>query len=226
MKTLLSAVALLLAVLPFSASRAAALTFSDWTSVDTSAEVAEGTLGPVSVTLTGGNLVAGVIDGTFTGFNAAFFTPPLVTSDMVEPLGPNPSSTLSYTVIFSSPLTNPRMHLRSLASVLTFSGVTLTKLSGETTFVVAGDTVTGAFDDTTSPGHDANGTIQLNGTFSSFVFTAQAVGVFTGGGDGFDLQIGAAAEAVPEPAPLVLLIAGLAAMGYLAPRRHRSRGMT
>ena len=223
MNKLLPAIAIFLVGCLVFAAPVAAVTFTDWTSVNTSTEIALGTLGPASVTLTGGNLIFGVTDGSSTRFDQVFFSPPLPTSDVVGPLGPNPTATLSYAVTFSSPVTNPRMHLESLASVLTFAGgITLTKLSGEADFIVLGSTVTGALDDHAPPGQDSNGTIQLNGTFTSFSFTAQATGTFSGGGDGFDLQIGADVAAVPGPATLVLLTAGLTAMGHLAARRRRA----
>ena len=53
--------------------RAAGLTFTDWTNVDTSNEVAEGTFGPVTVTLSGGDLGFFYTNGGFTGFNYPFF---------------------------------------------------------------------------------------------------------------------------------------------------------
>ena len=61
---------------------------------------------------------AGVTDNSFTGFNNAVFAPPLPASDSVNFL-----TTLSrfiYTITFDPAVTDPRLHLFSLASVLNF----------------------------------------------------------------------------------------------------------
>jgi hypothetical protein len=177
-------------------------TFTDWTSVNTTHDMAVGTLGPVGVTFAG-NIIFGVTDGSYTRFNhPSIFTPPLATSDNVSFLSPNPPSTYTYTVSFSTLVTNPRLHIRSLASTLTFSAA-LTKLSGQTDFMVSGNTVTGAFPGQVTDPNDANGTIELPGTFSAFTFTAQALGTFTGGGDGVILQIFADIGITNQP-PLVV----------------------
>lgn len=165
----------------------AGITFADWTSVDTTTNVAVGAWCGVAVTLSGGDINSGITDGSFAGFNYPFFTPQLMSSDMVEFLGPNPPSMFTYTVSFTTPVTNPRLHIGSLASTLTFN-TALTKLSGQADFVVVGNSVTGAYHDPASP-TDSNGTVELAGTLSSFTFTSQAV--FVTGSDGIDLQIGA-----------------------------------
>lgn len=164
--------------------------FTDWTSVNTATDVAVGTLGPASVTLSGGDISSGTTGESFTGFNYSFFTAPLVTSDVVEFLAPSPPKmATTHTVSFSTPVTNPRLHIGSLSSTLTFS-TTPTRLSGQADFVVTGNTVTGAFHDSANP-TDANGTIVLPGTFSSFTFRAQALDVYEPwGGDGVVIQIG------------------------------------
>jgi small-conductance mechanosensitive channel len=199
---------------------AASLTFTDWMNINTTTDVAVGTLGSVGVTLSGQDILAGVTDGSFTGFNHPFFTPPLAMSDVLQLRGPNPPSTDTYTVTFSTPVTAPRLHLNSLASTLTFS-TPPTKLSGQADFVVAGNTVTGALHDGVSP-NDSNGTIELLGTFSSFTFTAQAIGVFGTVGDGFNLQIGADISAIPEPGTLVLLTTGIIGLLGYGWWRHRT----
>ena len=170
----------------------AQVVFTDWTTVDTSANVAVGSLNSASVAFTGSDINFGVTDGSFTGFNFSFFDPPLATSDVVE-FKADPS-VFAYTISLSLPLTNPRLHLASLGSTLDFSGISLTKLSGQSTFVVSGSTVTGQVDAGGSGFNDSNGTIQLNGTFSSITFTAQAPPAIS---DGIDMQLGVAV--VPEP---------------------------
>src|SRR5207253_8279996 len=118
--------------------------FTDWTFFNTGGSVATGTLNGISVSLTGGNLW-GVTDGSSSVFsNAAVFSPALVATDYIELIGAFPT-TPSYGVTFGSPVTNPIVLVQSLASRLHFSGITLTKVSGEPEFVVAGSDVTGEF---------------------------------------------------------------------------------
>jgi len=192
----------------------AQVVFTDWTTVDTSANVAVGSLNSASVTFTGSDINFGVTDGSFTGFNFSFFDPPLATSDVVE-FKADPS-VFAYTISLSLALTNPRLHLASLGSTLDFSGISLTKLSGQSTFVVSGSTVTGQVDAGGSGFNDSNGTIQLNGTFSSITFTAQAPPAIS---DGIDMQLGVAA--VPEPSTYAT--ATLCAAALIVSRCFRRR---
>ena len=192
----------------------AQVVFTDWTTVDTSANVAVGSLNSASVAFTGSDINFGVTDGSFTGFNFSFFDPPLATSDVVE-FKADPS-VFAYTISLSLPLTNPRLHLASLGSTLDFSGISLTKLSGQSTFVVSGSTVTGQVDAGGSGFNDSNGTIQLNGTFTSITFTAQAPPAIS---DGIDMQLGVAA--VPEPSTYAT--ATLCAAALIVSRCFRRR---
>ena len=194
----------------------AQIVFTDWTIVDTSANVAVGSLNSASVTFTGSDINFGVTNGSFTGFNFSFFDPPLATSDVVE-FKADPSSVFTYTISLSLPLTNPRLHLASLASTLDFSGISLTKLSGQSSFAVSGSTVTGQVDAGGSGFNDSNGTIQLNGTFTSITFTAQAPPAIS---DGIDMQLGVAA--VPEPSTYAM--AALCAAALFVSRCRRRRG--
>jgi hypothetical protein len=54
-----------------------------------------------------------------------------------------------------------------------------------------------------APNNDSNGTVQLDGTFSSIEFTASYPGQ-----DGIDIQIGADTAVTPEPGSLIMLFAG------------------
>lgn len=181
----------------------AALTFTDWTSVDGVAETASGSLGPIAVSLTGTDIATAVTDNTYTAYDSAAFTPSLPSSDMVEFRGHSPA--YSYTLTFSSPVTNPRLHLATLASTLDFGSIPLTRLSGDADFVVAGSTVTGAFHGTT----DANGTVLLTGTFTSIPFTALWLGPTEV--DGIDIQVGA--DPLPEPSfASCILLGGVVAL--------------
>lgn len=223
LRPFLFAGAAVLTLLPPAATTArAGFVFTDWTSVNTTTNVATGTLGSVGVTLSGGDVFFGDTNGTFTGFNYPFFSPQLATTDVVELIGANPPGIYTYTVSFTGPVTNVRLHIGSLASTLTFS-TAVTRVSGQSDFVVAGNTVTGALHDAPADPKDSNGTIDLAGTFSSFTFTARGTQVFTGPGDGFYIQIGADLPAVPGPGGLTLLGSGaVALLGYRG-RRCRSR---
>ena len=208
--------AVLLFVSSFFPARAdAALLFTDFTGVDLANNTAAGNIGGLPVSLTGTDLTFAVTDGSSTSFNQAFFTPPLTAADAVEFVGM--TSTSAYTLTFGTPVQNPRLHLRSLGSALTFGGgVTLTKLGGEPTFVVAGNSVTGVV----SGSDDANGTVQLNGTVSSVAFTATALPGAGNNVDGVLLQIGA--DVIPEPTGLTF--AALAGYGIVAGRRRKRAG--
>jgi len=197
--------------------------FTNWTTIDLSADTASGTLNGISVSLSGYDLWYGVTDGTSTNFsNEDVFDPALPLSDLVEVTAPY-TTTFTYTVTFGSPIEDPIMHLYSLGSILEFDGITLTKVSGEDEFVVSGNTVTG---EVLNPnpvygGTDRNGTILLNGTFSSFTFTAHCPTDLYNDRDGIDVQIGAVfPEPVPVPGALLLGSMGIAlTVGLLRKRR-------
>ena len=177
--------------------------FTDWTSVDTSADAAAGNLNGISVTMTGFDISFGDTTGASSFFaNATVFSPALASSDAIEVIGPF-TTTLSYTVTFDSPITDPILHVASLASTLHFADITLTKVSGEDNFIVSGSDVTGEIVDSNPccGGGDRNGTIQLNGTFTSFTFTAHAVAPIANDRDGIAVQIGAASP-VPSTATM------------------------
>ena len=192
--------------------------FTDWTSIDGTNSIVSGTLGSTTVTFTSttaGNIYTTWLNGTYTGFAIAAFTPALGTSDALEFIG-NPSSP-NYTITFGVPVLNPILQFASAGSTLTVSGATPNFVSGDSRLSVNGNQVIGAdFNGNPSPNNDANGTIQFPGTFSSLTFTA----FWSGGTDGIDLQIGA--TAIPEPAVEAALL-GVAAFGLvLARRRHRT----
>jgi hypothetical protein len=175
-------------VLPSSVSGRAALTgrvmaardklvFVDWTSVEGS--VASGSLGAVTVTFTG--LLQAVpgsrIDGTEVAFSYPGFDPPLPHSDAIGFLSqPAASGGETFRIDFSAPVTDPILYLGSVASTLRFDvGTPLTKISGQDGFHVDGTVVTG--DATTSPPPaalpDSSGVVQVPGTYTEIVFTAE-----------------------------------------------------
>ncbi|MGH9223069.1 MAG: Ig-like domain-containing protein, partial [Acidimicrobiales bacterium] len=163
--------------------------FLDLTAVDHVANTATGTLRGVTVVLSGSEISENgfVIDGTAPVFNHAEFTPPLPAADLVQIRGRTGDA---YRLTFSQPVANPTMHLGSLASTLTFTGITLGKVSGQDTFVVSGSTVSGVLDE--NPAFtDANGTVRLFGVFSEIAFTTRLdVPTQDNQGDGINLQIG------------------------------------
>ena len=192
-----------------------AMDFVDWTSIDTGSNFATGDLQGVSVFFGGSDITGGVVDESSDLFSHPPFSPSLALSDFVSFTADEPA--LSYSVSFGAPVTDSVIHFGSLASTLTFNGgIALTKVSGQSEFAVSGSTVTGNILDGVTP-NDANGTILLNGTFSSFSFQAEKLpAVFSG--DGINLQIGAAA--IPEPG---LSGFGAACLVLLAALLGRSR---
>lgn len=173
----------------------AAPVWVDWTSMNTVADAASGTLGFTSAFLNADDISDGTINGAFTGFSSAAFSPPTAASDALILV----SRTLSFgnVVTFGEAVLDPIIHLHSLASDLTFfdangGAVAVTRLSGDAGLTVSGNHATGVAYGST----DSNGTIQLNGTFTSFRFYA-----FFGGREEFYFQVGATQIAAPPPPP-------------------------
>ncbi len=171
-----------------------AIDFTDWISVDAINDTAHGTVCTLDVTMSGLDITTGVTDGSFTSFNNPSFCPALASSDMVEIVGTSPA--YSYTVTFGTPVTDPILHISSLASTLVFSGVTLTKVCGQDAFVVSGNQVSGLCLDGSTP-NDANGTVKVNGLVSSLSFTAYWEGCAGFTRDGIAIQIGVECGPLP-----------------------------
>ncbi len=173
-------------------AQSAQFQFADWMSV--SGGAAGGTLNAGSISLSGSDVSsppASTLDGSSTVFNRPDFSPPLPTSDAIHFLG-SPGG--SYALQLGAPVTDPVLHLGSLASTLEFpAGTQITRLSGDSQFSVSGSTVTGAVE---LPTDDANGSVRLTGTFTSIPFRATFQG-----SDGIFLQVGVAAPASPPAAP-------------------------
>lgn len=176
------------AVLFTAASAVSAPAFTDWATVNLQTHLAVGDLHGVSVSMSGDGLNYGITDGSFTGFSWPLFSPQLPASDTVGFGGT--SAGLSYNIAFAGPVRDPVLHLRSLGSTLTFNTTNITKLSGDPALIVAGNTVVGFVTDSPFPGYDANGSIRLNGLFSTLAFTAAALPEVTIQPDGIYLQLG------------------------------------
>lgn len=188
-------------VLPSSVSGRAALTgratavrdklvFVDWTSVEGS--VASGSLGDVTLTFTGllQAVPASRIDGTEVAFSNPGFDPPLPHSDAIGFLSqPAASGGGTFRIGFSAPVTDPILYLGSVGSTLRFDVPTpLTPISGQQGFHVDGTVVTGEATTGPPPGAlpDSSGVVQVPGTYTEIVFTAEANLTPTGGFPEFD----------------------------------------
>ena len=157
--------------------------FADWTGV--SGNVASGTLRGGSISLSGSHVTdppGSNVDGSSTVFDRSDFTPALAKSDAIHFSG-NPG--YSYTLQFGSARRDPVLHLGSLASVLEFpAGTQITRVSGDAEFGVSGSSVTGGVQGS----DDANGTVRLNGDFTSVSFSATPT--YSGPPDGIYVQVG------------------------------------
>ena len=81
------------------------------------------------------------MDGTDTYFAHPNFSPQLAQHDTVALYV---GTGHSYTVTLTDTLTNPVLHIGSLASTFRFpAGTQITKLSGQDTFTVSGNSVSG-----------------------------------------------------------------------------------
>jgi hypothetical protein len=179
----------------FAAAPAAAQTpsdFVDWTSV--AGGVAHGSLHGATTTLSGAGVIAptSTTDGSSTVFNRSDFTPGLATSDA---LNFSAGTGNSYVLDFGMDVVNPVVHVGSLGSTLHFpSGTQLTLVSGDPQLSVSNADIVGGIE---APTDDANGTVRLQGTFSSVTFSTTSAAST----DGVYLQIGAPAPAPPPPPP-------------------------
>lgn len=183
------AAAALLPVMSGTAWGQSASDFADWTQLTGSPRAVVGTLHGNSVSVEGTGVAASsTLDGSNTIFDRPAFTPPLPTSDTVD-LSAVTGNT--YTLSFGAATTDPVLHVASLASTLTFTpGTVVTRVSGDANFAVSGSDVIGG------PG-DGNGTVRLEGTFSTIEFTTSSMFVT----DGIYLQVGARPAVPPDPSP-------------------------
>ncbi len=204
----------------FCNSTNAAIIYTDWQSVNTTTEIATGTLGAISVTMSGSDLYLGETSNGSTVFDFPSFSPSLPTSDFVGFRGAINPDIFNYTINFGGQVTNPLIHFSSLASDLIFSGVSINKISGDALFDVVGDTVSGVAADV-APQTDSNGTVQLIGTFNTLNFSASGTGFLV---DGILLQIGVDENnisSVPVPAAAWLFGSGLIGLIGVSRRKRK-----
>jgi hypothetical protein len=179
--------------------------FVDWT--ESGSGVVNGTLLGAPVTLTGAT-GTNVYGGSWQGFDADFFAPRLATTDVVELQGLNGHS---FTLSFGAPVSDPVIHLASLASTIQLpQGTVVAKLSGQETLVVSGSTISGALKNADQQGFtDSNGTVRLTGSFSSLTFSVTPTFLDGNTVDGVPIQVGVAvtgpqteiALTPPDPRP-------------------------
>lgn len=210
MKTVLSNI-LLLCVFSFSAN--ATPIFVDWASIDTSANVATGTLGSANVTLTGTNITGGIVDDSSSIFNSGFFSPSLTTSDFIG-LRNVPSGD-SFVLSFSERVANPIVHISGLATVIDFTGLNVTELSGN--LELSNSAIFSA------QRVNEFGSFRIEGVFDSLTFNTVHPLPDPGGlGESLAIHFGAEAVGVSEPATWSVLLAG--GLILLARRRKTITG--
>jgi Pro-kumamolisin, activation domain len=161
---------------------------TDWTAV--SANAATGAVLGTPVTLSGTHVwgpPTSVLDGSWPYFGGPDYTPALPDSDVIQIAG---APGAQYTISFGAPTTNPVLELGSIGSRLDFpAGTSVVRLSGDSGFSVSGASVSGTPSSVIGPDgtNDANGTVQLVGTFTSITFTATPL--YTGPEDGILVQL-------------------------------------
>lgn len=200
-------------VLGSTPSRAAAQSWTDWTSQWT------GNLGGVTVTYSGGFAGGQFAPGTNYWSPSGAYTQGGLTAptntDFIQLIGP-----VSGTITFSAAVVNPYFALISVGQsalpiTYDFGTSAFTVLSNNNSscafwgcgsYLTSGSTLTGA---------EFSGTLQFIGTFTSISFTTSPTEQW----HGFTVGADGAADVVPEPATMTLLATGLA--GMAAARRRR-----
>lgn len=192
--TLPAAVFMLVAIMQSTAAQAQTAPVVDWMSIDTTARTASGLMDGTPVNLSwsaNGSVPNTYFQGNAPWFNSIAFTPRFESTDGMEILARRAQQGVpSYTITFGSAVTNPVLHLGSLASTLVFVGAVPKRVSGDERFAVGGNAVSG-IDYNDPNGIDANGTITFSGTYSSLTFTAAYAGTAPTGLDGITIQVGA-----------------------------------
>jgi len=192
----------------------AATVWTDWASATPGAPgSAAGTLDGVAVTYSG-ELDSAVINGTAAnwGPNTSFIggtvtTSPSTVGDIITLNG---DFTGIDTITFGSPIVNPVFAIWSLGSPgisasFNFSPLTPTFEVGGPNAQFGGSAITVA--GSLVSGNEGNGVIQFTGTFTTISWTNTFENFY-----GFTVGTAQGSSAVPEPATLLLLGAGLAGL--------------
>lgn len=186
---------LLFCVAAFAAGRANGQpVFTDWMTADVDANTASGTLGSIQVVLTtdvavpdvfgNGGVNGAALDGSSTIYSTTNFLPAIPSTDAI---GVGTAS--SFSLRFSSPVTNPVLHIWQLANnTWSFTDgtnpVMFKVLASDGKFSVAtGDansTIKGVSDAT-----DSSGSLEFIGTFTRLSWTSSANQT----GDGAAIQV-------------------------------------
>jgi len=201
------------------AAQAAPIDWNTWSS--TSAGSISTSSGPIGVSFAGSAFnvfnpypsytpVGTFADGTIVD-NA-----PLASNGILQLMGGDSSV---QTLTFSQAVVNPVMAIWSLGqggvnARFDFIGATPIFVSGGpsaeyggSAIVVAGNSVSGI---------EGNGTVQFMGTYTSLSWTNPVFENWYG----FDVGVAGVASVVPEPETYALMLAGLAAVGFMARRRR------
>jgi hypothetical protein len=216
------AVAMAAAGAMISGAAQAATVWTNWTSATTGASGSvTGTLNGVGVTFAGQVLPETIINGSFDGWSpASTFVGGSVesapnTGDFIAIQGG--AGTGTQTITFSSPITNPILSIVSLGRpslTATFNFISATPIFqaggasstwGGSAVSVSGNTVSGS---------EGSGSVMFLGTFTTISWTMPVGEFFTG------FTVGAMdTNAVPVPGAIVLLMTGLAGLGFASRRK-------
>ncbi len=173
---------------------------ADWTAV--SANTATGALLGETITLTGTHVFdqpVSDIDSGWTAFGGPDFTPRPASTDEIQ-IGATTPSPETFTLSFGAAVSDPILLIGSLGSRLDFpAGTPITRLSGQAGFTVSGSSVIGTEDTNLGPDgiNDANGSVQLSGTFTTISFSATGLGHAVE--DGVVLQVAAVKPTTTTP---------------------------
>jgi len=160
--------------------------FADWSSTSTFT-LANGVSGTILRSVTGTPPASPSIQDTYgaTNFPGTWYTPTVVdgvTEFYADAMGSAAVVTAqSYTITFDAPVEDPRFHFANLdRAEFIFTGITLTRISGNDDFTVSGSNANSTYDATANSGCQANdgsngygacGTAELSGSIQVISIT-------------------------------------------------------